>query len=104
MRAFGFSEEFFCVGFVVLVFFHAGLAIPKPRLAAIQSQGADELPSVASSGLVRASHYETEMLIKLNLSLYAPTGVFNLLPDATVESIPLKPILQSSLNPGLNIL
>ena len=56
MRAFGFLEKPLGIFGIVLAFGDAGLAIPKPRVAAVESQRAGELAPVASAGLVRAGH------------------------------------------------
>ena len=56
MRAFGAGREFGGVLGAVLAFGDAGLAIPKPWLAAVEIERAGELPSVTGSRLVRAGH------------------------------------------------
>jgi hypothetical protein len=56
VRAFGAGREFGGVLGVVLAFGDAGLAVPKPRLAAVEAKSAGELPSVAVAGLMWADH------------------------------------------------
>ena len=56
MGAFGAGREFGGVLRVVLAFGNAGLAVPKPRPAAVEAKSAGELPSIASAGLVRTGH------------------------------------------------
>ncbi len=49
VAAFGFGEEFLGVGFVVLAFFNATLAITKPRATSIKPKRASKLSFVLIS-------------------------------------------------------
>ncbi len=55
MRAFGFGEEFFCVGFVVLTALNANFASAVAGLAAVEVEGASVV-FAGAGGDMRAGH------------------------------------------------